>query len=95
MRARNSARIGGCTEHRRSSWEDNGKGSLETSNQSFGKEPKDREEESVQREEREERTEFIGFFHGVLGGEIKRWRIRQDRESNSRVRRTSKADRQK
>jgi hypothetical protein len=39
MRARNSARIGGCTEHRRSSWEDNGKGSIDTPDDSVHEEP--------------------------------------------------------
>jgi hypothetical protein len=38
---------------------------------------------------------FTWDFHGVLGWEIKRWRIRQDREPNFPARQTSRADRQK
>jgi hypothetical protein len=72
-----------------------GSDSLDTSDQSFGEEPDCGEEKSVQCEEGEERTEFMGLFHGVLGGETKQWRIRKDGEPNSRVRRPSKADRQK
>jgi len=92
MRARNIARSDGCTEHRRLGSVGNGKDSLEASNR-FDEGNDDHHKRKGQNGEGT--VVFTRGFHGVLGWEIKRWRIRQDREPNFPARRTSKADRRK